>query len=75
MRRNSIGRLWSKAAFGEVVAVTRPRPKKALEPRGHAGHNLYSQSWTNKITYMLVKDHEGRRTVKRGLEPTLLDQQ
>eukprot|EP00975_Prorocentrum_lima_P030262 6346228-Prorocentrum_lima.AAC.1 len=28
-----------------------PGPKKAPEPRGQ-GHYLYSQSWTNKVTYV-----------------------
>eukprot|EP00975_Prorocentrum_lima_P042223 8872231-Prorocentrum_lima.AAC.1 len=28
MRHNSIGRLWSQPAFGEVVAVNSPGPKK-----------------------------------------------
>eukprot|EP00975_Prorocentrum_lima_P058882 12348381-Prorocentrum_lima.AAC.1 len=59
MRRNSTGRLWNQQAFGEVVAVTRPGPNKALEPRGQVGHYLYSQSWTTKVTYVLVKDREG----------------
>eukprot|EP00975_Prorocentrum_lima_P069436 12926405-Prorocentrum_lima.AAC.1 len=36
-RHNSAGRLWSQPAFGEVVAVTRPGPRKALEPRGQVG--------------------------------------
>eukprot|EP00975_Prorocentrum_lima_P069321 12925700-Prorocentrum_lima.AAC.1 len=34
MRCNSTGRLRCQPAFGEVVAVTRPGPNKALEPRG-----------------------------------------
>eukprot|EP00975_Prorocentrum_lima_P017841 3763470-Prorocentrum_lima.AAC.1 len=33
MRHNSIGRLWSQPALGELVAVTKPGPKKALEAR------------------------------------------
>eukprot|EP00975_Prorocentrum_lima_P054475 11423386-Prorocentrum_lima.AAC.1 len=33
MRRNSIGRLWSQPALGELVAVTKPGPRKALEAR------------------------------------------
>eukprot|EP00975_Prorocentrum_lima_P039043 8204232-Prorocentrum_lima.AAC.1 len=44
MRQNSIGRLWNQPALGEVVAVTRPGPKKALEPRGQVGHYPYSQT-------------------------------
>eukprot|EP00975_Prorocentrum_lima_P047745 9982426-Prorocentrum_lima.AAC.1 len=42
MRHNSIGRRWSQPAFGELVAVTKPGPKKALESRGQAGYYLYS---------------------------------
>eukprot|EP00975_Prorocentrum_lima_P051214 10729162-Prorocentrum_lima.AAC.1 len=34
MRHNSTGRRWSQPAFGELVAVTKPGPKKALESRG-----------------------------------------
>eukprot|EP00975_Prorocentrum_lima_P043686 9164871-Prorocentrum_lima.AAC.1 len=33
MRQGSTGRLWCQPAFGEIVAVARPRPKKELEPR------------------------------------------
>eukprot|EP00975_Prorocentrum_lima_P068842 12922887-Prorocentrum_lima.AAC.1 len=29
MRHNSTGRPWTQPAFGEGVAATRPRPKKA----------------------------------------------
>eukprot|EP00975_Prorocentrum_lima_P017296 3658108-Prorocentrum_lima.AAC.1 len=61
MRHNSTAGLRSQPAFGEVVAVTRPGPKKALQPRGQVGHYLYSQSWTNNVTYVLVKDHEGEQ--------------
>eukprot|EP00975_Prorocentrum_lima_P067715 12916507-Prorocentrum_lima.AAC.1 len=32
IRHNSIGRLWTQPAFGDVVAVTRPGPKADLEP-------------------------------------------
>eukprot|EP00975_Prorocentrum_lima_P045879 9597535-Prorocentrum_lima.AAC.1 len=60
MRHNSTGRLWSQPTSGEVVAVTRPGPKTALEPRGQVAHDLYSQSLTHKVTYGLVKDHEGQ---------------
>eukprot|EP00975_Prorocentrum_lima_P070140 12930332-Prorocentrum_lima.AAC.1 len=52
MRHNSTGRLWSPPAFGKVVAVTRPGPKNALEPRAQVGHYLHSQSWTNEVTYV-----------------------
>eukprot|EP00975_Prorocentrum_lima_P063907 12894391-Prorocentrum_lima.AAC.1 len=62
MRHNSTGRLRSQPAFGGIAAMTRPGPKKALEPRGQVGRYLYSQSWTNKVTYVLVRDHEGRKT-------------
>eukprot|EP00975_Prorocentrum_lima_P020464 4309958-Prorocentrum_lima.AAC.1 len=62
MRHNFTGRLWHQPPFEEVVAMTRPGPKKAFEPRGQVGHYLYSKSWTNKVTYVLVKDREGRRT-------------
>eukprot|EP00975_Prorocentrum_lima_P014863 3151634-Prorocentrum_lima.AAC.1 len=41
MRHNSTGRLRSQP-------VSRPGPKKALEPRGQVGRYLCSQSWTNK---------------------------
>eukprot|EP00975_Prorocentrum_lima_P071037 12935409-Prorocentrum_lima.AAC.1 len=51
MRHNSTGRLWNQPAFGEVVPVTRPGPNKALQPRGQVGHYLYSQPWTNRVTY------------------------
>eukprot|EP00975_Prorocentrum_lima_P047450 9921081-Prorocentrum_lima.AAC.1 len=61
MRHNCTGRLWSQLECGEVVAVIKPGPKKALVPRGQVGHYLYCQSWTNKVTYVLVKDHEGRK--------------
>eukprot|EP00975_Prorocentrum_lima_P038141 8020311-Prorocentrum_lima.AAC.1 len=64
MRHNSIGKLWGLPALGEVAAMTKPGPNKALEPRGQAGHYLSSQSWTNKVTFVLVKDHEGGRDVK-----------
>eukprot|EP00975_Prorocentrum_lima_P023098 4860108-Prorocentrum_lima.AAC.1 len=37
MRRNSTGRLWSQPAFGEVVTVTKPGPKKALRGQDHEG--------------------------------------
>eukprot|EP00975_Prorocentrum_lima_P014800 3139073-Prorocentrum_lima.AAC.1 len=60
MRHNSTGRLWSQPAFGELVAVTKPGPTKALEARGQAGYCLYSQSWANRVTCVLVKDLEGR---------------
>eukprot|EP00975_Prorocentrum_lima_P061854 12882304-Prorocentrum_lima.AAC.1 len=39
MRHNSTGRLWRQPAFGEPVAVTKPGPKKVLEPRGPLGQN------------------------------------
>eukprot|EP00975_Prorocentrum_lima_P007276 1561534-Prorocentrum_lima.AAC.1 len=58
MRHNSTGRLCNQPAVGEVVEVTTPGPKKALEPSGQVGHYLYSQSWTNKATYVLVKARE-----------------
>eukprot|EP00975_Prorocentrum_lima_P023241 4889360-Prorocentrum_lima.AAC.1 len=61
MRHNSTGRLWHRPALGEIVAVTRPGPKKALEPRGHVGHYPYSQTWTSKVTFLLVTDGAGRR--------------
>eukprot|EP00975_Prorocentrum_lima_P007485 1605617-Prorocentrum_lima.AAC.1 len=59
MRHNSTGRLGSQPAFGESVAVTKPGPKKALESRGHVGYYLYSQSWTNRVTFLLVRDADG----------------
>eukprot|EP00975_Prorocentrum_lima_P058719 12313518-Prorocentrum_lima.AAC.1 len=34
MRHNSTGRLWSQPASGELVAVTKPGPKRVLEARG-----------------------------------------
>eukprot|EP00975_Prorocentrum_lima_P020013 4211552-Prorocentrum_lima.AAC.1 len=34
MRHNSTGRLWSQPAFGELVAATKPGPRKALDARG-----------------------------------------
>eukprot|EP00975_Prorocentrum_lima_P017802 3755368-Prorocentrum_lima.AAC.1 len=40
IKHNSTGRLWNQPAFGAVVAVTRPGPNKALEPRGLVGHYL-----------------------------------
>eukprot|EP00975_Prorocentrum_lima_P042256 8879558-Prorocentrum_lima.AAC.1 len=61
MRHDSTGRLWNQLACGKVVAVTRPGPNKALEPRGQVGHYLYSQTWTNKYTYVLVTDRAGRK--------------
>eukprot|EP00975_Prorocentrum_lima_P065871 12906014-Prorocentrum_lima.AAC.1 len=67
MRHNSPGRLWNLPAFGEVVAVTRPGPKKA--PRGQVGHYLYTQTWTNRVTYALVTDSAGIQIVEQGLEP------
>eukprot|EP00975_Prorocentrum_lima_P069013 12923808-Prorocentrum_lima.AAC.1 len=33
MRHRATHRLWSLPAFGEVVAVTNPGPKKALDQR------------------------------------------
>eukprot|EP00975_Prorocentrum_lima_P042633 8955335-Prorocentrum_lima.AAC.1 len=54
-------RLWSQPAFGELVAVTRPGQKKALKSKDHAGYYLYSQSWTNRVMFVLVKDADGRR--------------
>eukprot|EP00975_Prorocentrum_lima_P068334 12920104-Prorocentrum_lima.AAC.1 len=59
MRHNSTGRLWTQPAFGELVAVTKPGPKKALEARGQVGYSLYSQSWTHRVTFVVVKDLEG----------------
>eukprot|EP00975_Prorocentrum_lima_P041370 8691882-Prorocentrum_lima.AAC.1 len=67
MRHTSTGKLWVQPAFGEVVAVTRPGPNKALGNRGQAGHYLYSQSWTKAITHILVTDNKGRKNVKHGL--------
>eukprot|EP00975_Prorocentrum_lima_P061292 12849436-Prorocentrum_lima.AAC.1 len=67
MRHNSTGRLWSQPAFGELVAVTKPGPMKALVARGQAGYCLYSQLWTNKVTFALVEDLEGWQIVKHGL--------
>eukprot|EP00975_Prorocentrum_lima_P007629 1635878-Prorocentrum_lima.AAC.1 len=43
MRHNSTGRLRSQPALGDIVAMTKLGPKKALEPRGQTGHHLYSQ--------------------------------
>eukprot|EP00975_Prorocentrum_lima_P033543 7037236-Prorocentrum_lima.AAC.1 len=34
MRHPSTGRRWSQPAFGKLVAVNKPGPKKALEARG-----------------------------------------
>eukprot|EP00975_Prorocentrum_lima_P050542 10587847-Prorocentrum_lima.AAC.1 len=34
MRNDATVRLWAQPAFGEVVAVTNPGPKKALDTRG-----------------------------------------
>eukprot|EP00975_Prorocentrum_lima_P070276 12931083-Prorocentrum_lima.AAC.1 len=53
-------RLWSFPAFGEVVAVTSPGPKKALDKRGQMGIFLYCQSWSNQVTYVLTTDIKGR---------------
>eukprot|EP00975_Prorocentrum_lima_P028241 5939446-Prorocentrum_lima.AAC.1 len=75
MRHTSTGRLWNQPTFGEVVAMTRPGPKKALEPRGHVCHYPYAQTWTTKATYVLVTDRAGRNMVKHGLELVLLDHQ
>eukprot|EP00975_Prorocentrum_lima_P065192 12901997-Prorocentrum_lima.AAC.1 len=74
MRHNSTGRLRNQPAFGELVAATRPGPKKALETRGQVGYYLYSQSWTNRVTFVLVRDLEGRQNVRHSLEPTFLEQ-
>eukprot|EP00975_Prorocentrum_lima_P038967 8185507-Prorocentrum_lima.AAC.1 len=68
MRHNSPGILWNQPAFGDIVAVTRPGPKNALDPRGKVGHYLYSQACTNRVTYVLVADRAGRKTVMHGLE-------
>eukprot|EP00975_Prorocentrum_lima_P041194 8656746-Prorocentrum_lima.AAC.1 len=65
MTHISTGRLWSRPAFRQlVVAVAKPGPKKALEARGQVGYYLYSQSWTNRVTLVSVKDLEGRQIVK-----------
>eukprot|EP00975_Prorocentrum_lima_P028508 5989730-Prorocentrum_lima.AAC.1 len=64
MRHNFTGRLWRQPAFGELVAVTKPGPKTALKSRGHVGYSLYSQSWTNRVTFVLLKDLEGWQIVK-----------
>eukprot|EP00975_Prorocentrum_lima_P012319 2610766-Prorocentrum_lima.AAC.1 len=66
MWHNSTGRLWSQAGLGELVAVTKPGPKKALESRGQVGYYLYSQSWTNRVSFVSVsythlRAHETRR--------------
>eukprot|EP00975_Prorocentrum_lima_P059911 12561437-Prorocentrum_lima.AAC.1 len=58
MRHNSTGRLCSQPAFGDLVAATKPGPKKALEARGKVGYYLYSRSWTNRVTFVLVGDLE-----------------
>eukprot|EP00975_Prorocentrum_lima_P043112 9053544-Prorocentrum_lima.AAC.1 len=64
MRHRSTGRLWNQPAIGEIVAVARPGPKLSLEPRGQVGRYMRSQTWTHKVTYMLVADHQGREVVK-----------
>eukprot|EP00975_Prorocentrum_lima_P064408 12897377-Prorocentrum_lima.AAC.1 len=69
MRHNSTRRLWNQPAFREVVAVTRPGPKKALEQKGQVGQYLYSQTWTNRVTYILATNHAGGKVVNHGLEP------
>eukprot|EP00975_Prorocentrum_lima_P029669 6228022-Prorocentrum_lima.AAC.1 len=38
-------RIWSQPAFGELVAVTKPGPKRALESRGQVGY--YAVSYTH----------------------------
>eukprot|EP00975_Prorocentrum_lima_P068412 12920561-Prorocentrum_lima.AAC.1 len=48
MRHIATHRLWSLPAFGEVVAVTSPGPKKALDKRGQVGRFLYCQPWSNQ---------------------------
>eukprot|EP00975_Prorocentrum_lima_P031446 6598310-Prorocentrum_lima.AAC.1 len=54
MRHRAAPRLWTLLAFGEVVAVTNPGPKKALYKRGHMGRFLYCQSWSSQVTYILT---------------------
>eukprot|EP00975_Prorocentrum_lima_P011851 2522207-Prorocentrum_lima.AAC.1 len=54
MRHNATGRIWIQPAFGEVVAGAHPGQTKALEQRGQVGHVLCSQSWTNKVTYVVA---------------------
>eukprot|EP00975_Prorocentrum_lima_P053418 11202707-Prorocentrum_lima.AAC.1 len=60
MRHKATHRWWSLPAFGEVVAVTNPGPKKALDKRGQMGRFLYCQSWSNQVTYVLTADSKGR---------------
>eukprot|EP00975_Prorocentrum_lima_P059494 12473712-Prorocentrum_lima.AAC.1 len=59
MRHRATHRLWSLPAFGEVVAVTSPGPKKALSQRGQMGIFLHCQSWSNQVTYVLTTDSKG----------------
>eukprot|EP00975_Prorocentrum_lima_P004172 905350-Prorocentrum_lima.AAC.1 len=37
MRHRATHRLWTLPAFGEVLAITNPGPKRALDKRGHMG--------------------------------------
>eukprot|EP00975_Prorocentrum_lima_P026108 5486792-Prorocentrum_lima.AAC.1 len=60
MRHPTAHQLWSLPAFVEIVAVTNPGPKKALDQRGQRGRFLYSQSWSNQVTYALTTDSKGR---------------
>eukprot|EP00975_Prorocentrum_lima_P064761 12899485-Prorocentrum_lima.AAC.1 len=48
MRHRATHCLRTRPAFGEVVAVTNPRPKKALDKRGQMGRFLNCQSWSNQ---------------------------
>ncbi len=76
MRHKATHRLWTLPAFGEVVAITHPGPKKALDKRGQLGNFLYGQTWTNKVAYVLTEDQEGKTTtVRHGLHPVRLNQQ
>eukprot|EP00975_Prorocentrum_lima_P021673 4565844-Prorocentrum_lima.AAC.1 len=64
-----------RTSLWRARSCDRARPKDSAGAKRTSGSLLYSKSWTNKVTYVLVKDHEGSKLVKHGLEPTLLDQQ
>ena len=66
---------WNLPAFGEVVAITHPGPKRAMDMRGQMGRFLYCQSWTNKVSYVLVPNSMGGNLVKHGLHPVQLQRQ